>query len=144
MLSESTCTFQIKYLWYKIIFYNFSSLFSLSFYFYFSRHAGKICNKPLLKYERNFPNQVFSGKGSSGYQNARFSGSGWCAPIFGTYLLLDLQKEYHITHVAILGNRDQTMWSSSYAMQYSHAETLVHGSSAKPVFVEVIFKILRI
>ena len=93
----------------------------------------KICNKPLLTCARTFANKVFSGKGGSDYQNAKFSRSGWCAPTLGTYLLLDLHKEYHITHVALLGNRDQTMWSSSYAMQYSHAETLVHESRAKQI-----------
>jgi hypothetical protein len=35
------------------------------------------------------------------------------------YLLLDLQKEYHITRVVVMGDKDQTEWSKSYSMKYS-------------------------
>ena len=35
------------------------------------------------------------------------------------YLLLDLQKEYHITRVVVMGDKDQTEWSESYSMKYS-------------------------
>jgi hypothetical protein len=92
----------------------------------------------LLIHSRTFPNKVFSGRGGSDYHHARFSGSGWCAPISGSYLLIDLQKEYHITRIAIMGNKDQTKWSSSYAMQYSQTKTSLDDGPSVQVFVAVV------
>ena len=105
----------------------FSSLFT----------EGEICDKPLLEdIHRTFPNKVFSGSGGSNdYQNARFTGRGWCPSRSGSYLSLDLQKEYHITRVAVMGDRDQTKWSESYSMKYSHDKTLVDKSSAIEVYL---------
>ena len=83
------------------------------------------------------PTKVFSGSvGFKYYQTAfsRFTRDGWCAR-HGSYLLLDLQKEYHITEIVVMGSKDQTRWSESYSMKYSHAETLVNSSS--PIQVSV-------
>ena len=90
----------------------FSSIFTL----------GKLCDKPLLENTQIFPNQVFSGKGGrSQYHLARFANDGWCAwSSIYNYLSLDLQKEYHITQVVVMGNKDQTRWSKSYVMRYGH------------------------
>ncbi|CAB4005315.1 Hypothetical predicted protein, partial [Paramuricea clavata] len=83
-----------------------------------------ICDNPLFKDTRTFSNTVFSGSGgSNNYNNARFTGSGWCSARSGSYLLLDLQKEYHITRVVVMGNRDNTNWSESYSLKYSHDTT---------------------
>ena len=81
--------------------------------------AGKICDKPLLQ---KSPDSVFSGNGDRNnlYAWARISSSGWCASGSGTYLSLDLQKEYHITQVVVMADKEQTKWSSSYLMKYSH------------------------
>ncbi|CAB3990291.1 Hypothetical predicted protein, partial [Paramuricea clavata] len=58
---------------------------------------------------RTFPNQVFSGSGgSNNYDNARFAESGWCSARPGSYLLLDLQKEYYITQVSVIGSCTDT------------------------------------
>jgi hypothetical protein len=105
----------------------FSSLFT----------EGEICDKPLLEdIHRTFPNKVFSGtRDPDDYDNARFTGSGWCPSSSGSYLSLDLQKEYHITRVAVMGDRDQTKWSESYSMKYSHDKTLVDKSSAIQVYL---------
>jgi hypothetical protein len=105
----------------------FSSLFT----------EGEICDKPLLEdIHRTFPNKVFSGTdGSNDYQNARFTGRGWCPSSSGSYLSLDLQKQYHITRVAVMGDRDQTKWSESFSMKYSHDKTLVDRSSAIQVYL---------
>ena len=103
-----------------------------------------MCDKPLLLHdETTFPlNKVFSGSGGFKpyYYTASFAKVGWCAPRSGSYLLLDLQKEYHITRVVTMGNREQTYWSESYSMKYSHAETLVNSNSSTQVSVTVICK----
>ncbi|XP_028402574.1 receptor-type tyrosine-protein phosphatase S-like isoform X6 [Dendronephthya gigantea] len=82
----------------------------------------KICDKPaLLQDETTFADSVFSGSGSSGYSNARFTKDGWCTQTPQThYLLIDLLKDYHITRVVTMGNKDQTKWSDQYIMTYSH------------------------
>jgi hypothetical protein len=74
---------------------------------------------------------VFSGSGSSNFKDARFSGNGWCPAGSGNnYILLDLQKEYHIAQIVVMGNENQTTWSDSYSLKSSHNKTLVDGSSA--------------
>ncbi|XP_028402428.1 receptor-type tyrosine-protein phosphatase S-like [Dendronephthya gigantea] len=82
----------------------------------------KICDKPaLLQDETTFADSEFSGSGSSGYSNARFTKDGWCTQTPQThYLLIDLLKDYHITQVVTMGNKDQTKWSDQYTMTYSH------------------------
>jgi hypothetical protein len=106
---------------------------------------GKICENPLLHDVRMFPNHVFSGHGSSpAYQNARFTGNGWCSSTPGSYLLLDLQKEYHLTQVVVMGDKDQTKWSSSYSLQYSHSESLLNRSAAIKVFVIILLFLIYI
>ena len=77
---------------------------------------------------------MFSGTGGSDYRNARFSESGWCASKSHSYLLLDLQKEYHLTHVVVMGNQHQTIWSTSYSMQYGRAEFSVERGYVIQVF----------
>ena len=37
-----------------------------------------------------------------------------------------------------MGNKDQTKWSESYLMKYSHDKTLVDGSRAVRVFVMIL------
>ena len=92
-----------------------------------------MCDKPLLlQDERTFADSVFSGNGSSGYSNARFTKDGWCTQTSRTkYLFIDLQKEYHITQVVTMGNKDQTKWGDQYAMTYGHD---VSYSNIKQVF----------
>jgi hypothetical protein len=100
--------------------------------------VGKVCDKPIIKNVTTFP--VFSGSGSSNYSNARFSASGWCASGSAPYLSIELQKEYHITRVVVMGNRDQTKWSGSYLMKYSHGKT--HENSQK-VFMKVLIEWIK-
>ncbi|XP_028402587.1 phosphatidylinositol phosphatase PTPRQ-like [Dendronephthya gigantea] len=82
----------------------------------------KMCDKPaLLQDETTFADSVFSGSGSSGYSNARFTKDGWCTQTpQAHYLLIDLLKDYHITQVVTMGNKNQTKWSDQYIMTYSH------------------------
>ena len=114
-----------------------SSLVTNYTIFFFFHCIGRICDKPLLEdIHRTFPNKVFSGNdGSNDYDNARLTGSGWCPSRSDWYLSLDLQKEYHITQVVVMGDRDQTKWSESYSMKYSHDETLVYTSSVIQVYL---------
>ena len=87
--------------------------------------VGKICDKPLLSNTGTFPGSVFSGSGDryNGYKNARITEGGWCASGSGSYLLVDLQNEYHITKVVVMGNKNQKKWSESYSLNYSHDKT---------------------
>ena len=104
--------------------------------------VGKVCDKPILKNVTTFP--VFSGSGSSNYSNARFSASGWCASGSTPYLLIDLQKEYHITRVVVMGNRRQTKWSGSYSMKYSHNRSYENSQKVfMTVMIEWIKKVSR-
>jgi hypothetical protein len=113
---------------------------ALIYFLYLIFTVGKICDKPLLEgIHRTFPNEVFSGNGGSNdYDNARFTGSGWCPSSSDSYLSLDLQKEYHITQVMVMANKYQTKWSESYSMNCSHSKTLVDTSLNKKVFMIVI------
>ena len=79
-----------------------------------------MCDKPLLHKTSIFP--VYSGSGDlqSGYANAGIKSNGWCASGRDSYLLLDLKKEYHITQVVVMGDKEQTKWSKSYSFKYSH------------------------
>ena len=50
--------------------------------------------------------------------------SGWCGSRSShSYLTLDLRKEYHITKVVIMGDKEQSKWSESYSLQYSRDKT---------------------
>ena len=106
--------------------------------FFITPTVGKVCDRD-NRILRN-SNAIFSGSGSENYNRARFYdyGTGWCASGFMPYLMLDLRKEYRITRVVTMGNRDQTKWSESYSMQYSHDKTLVDRSSAVQVFVMIL------
>ncbi|XP_028399530.1 uncharacterized protein LOC114522942 [Dendronephthya gigantea] len=99
-----------------------------------TKEAGKICENALLQNHTKFPDEIFSGSGSSDntkYKEARFSSDGWCPTESGDkYLKIDLQSEYHITRVVVMGDKDQTKWSGSYSLKYSHDESLVDGGSS--------------
>ncbi len=102
--------------------------------------VGKICDKigPLLHNPGPFPDSVFFGSGDSNnkYKEARINRKGWCPTGSGTiYLLLDLQKEYHITRVVVMADREQTKWSGSYSMTYSHDKSY---KNSEQVFMIVI------
>ena len=101
-----------------------------------------MCDKPLLNYARAFPNNVFSGSGSGSgrynrykYAYARITNTGWCPSMSDSYLLLDLQKEYHITGVVVMGDRDQTKWSDSFSLRYSRDTTY---TNSEQVFIIII------
>lgn len=90
----------------------------------------------LLQNKRLFPDSVFSGRGSRYYSKARFTESGWCTVIRRLkYLLIDLQKEYHITRVVTMGKKDQTKWIGPYTM--SHSRDYSFRNSIK-VFVSML------
>ena len=101
--------------------------------------SGKICDNQLLNDESNFPNETFGGSGGNSFHEARFTKSGWCSSTPGSYLTIDLQKEYHITLVIVMGDKDQTKWSGSYSLKYSHNESLVDSTSAVQVFTTKIY-----
>jgi hypothetical protein len=99
-----------------------------------------MCDKPLLLNPNPFPDSVFSGSGDSSnrYKNARISGHGWCPSGSGTtYLLLDLQKEYHITRVVVMADKEQTKWSDSYSMTYSHDTSYKNGEQVFMIVLKV-------
>ena len=87
---------------------------------------GKLCDKPLLKETQIFPDRIFSGRNSENYSLARFANGGWCPRNSSAYLLIDLQREYHITRVVVMANKNQTKWSGSYLMKYSRDKTYKH------------------
>ena len=89
---------------------------------------GKICENPILE---SIPNTAFSGSGgSSGYEQATFYKDGWCSTgAGGEYILIDLQKEYHVTRIVTMGDKNQTVWSESYAMSYSHNSSVDQNST---------------
>ena len=67
-----------------------------------------------------------------------FFSDGWCPTESGDkYLKIDLQNEYRITRVVVMGDKNQTKWSGSYSVKYSHDESLVDGSSAVQVSIRV-------
>ncbi|XP_028402580.1 receptor-type tyrosine-protein phosphatase delta-like isoform X10 [Dendronephthya gigantea] len=88
----------------------------------------KICDNQLLNDESTFPDNIFRGNGGNSFHEARFTKGGWCSSTPGSYLTIDLQKEYHITRVSVMGDKDQTKWSGSYSLKYSHDESLVDSS----------------
>ena len=99
--------------------------------------VGKICNKPLLQNARTFPDSVFSGSGGPNYQNARLTKAGWCASGSRPYLLINLQKEYHLTQVVVITHNTQR--SSRYSLTYRRAaRTWISMDRAVQVFVTVI------
>ena len=96
----------------------------------------KICEKPLLQNTRTFPDDVFSGSGGSNYQNARLTEAGWCASGSRPYLLINLQKEYHLTQVVVITHNTQR--SSRYSLTYRRAtRTWISMDRAVQVFVTV-------
>ena len=94
--------------------------------------VGKVCDKPIAS------GATYSGSGSRNYNMTSFASSGWCASASSPYLFIDLRKEYHITRVVVMGNKDQTKWSESYLLRYSHDRTLVHHSTSIKVSSDLI------
>ena len=78
-----------------------------------------MCDKPLLRNIIISPIYSGSGDPKNGYAKAGIKSSGWCASGPDSYLLLDLKNEYHITQVVVMGDKEQTKWSSSYSFKYS-------------------------
>ena len=102
-------------------------------------NLGKICNKPLLQKQTDFPDHVFSGSfPSNNSKEARITGKGWCAPP-GSYLLIDLQREYHITQVVTMGRETgiDSLWSKSYSLKYSHDKALVDRKRSVQVCLNI-------
>jgi hypothetical protein len=97
--------------------------------------VGKICNKPLFQNARTFPDSVFSGSGGPNYQNARLTKAGWCASGSGPYLLINLQKEYHLTQVVVITHNTQR--SSRYSLTYGRTGPWDNRDSPIQVFVTV-------
>ncbi len=97
-------------------------------------------NNQLLHNPNTLPDSAFSGSGDSNnkYKDARFSGHGWCPSGSSgtTYLLLDLQKEYHITRVVVLADREQTKWSDSYSLKYSHDTTNEESTQVSMIVIK--------
>ncbi|XP_028416881.1 uncharacterized protein LOC114541103 isoform X2 [Dendronephthya gigantea] len=85
----------------------------------------KMCQNSVVENITSYVN----GIGSDNYSEIRFAGDGWCPRRSGEkYILLDLQKDYHITRVVVMGNKDQTKWGRSYTLKYSHNKTLINAS----------------
>jgi hypothetical protein len=92
--------------------------------------AGKVCDNPLLYDQRKFPDKVFSGSNSSSeeYKHARITEGGWCpSESDDAYLLLDLQKEYHITEIVVMADHNQMKWSRSYSLEYGRNTTFKYS-----------------
>jgi hypothetical protein len=105
--------------------------------FYFT-NTGKICDNPLLYDTRTFPDSIFSGRDNTGarteYKDARITSGGWCPSSYtrsSVYLLLDLQKEYHITGVLIMSDKDQTKHSRVHTLEYSRERGRRYTNSGK-------------
>ena len=101
--------------------------------------SGKICDKPFLHNTTISPSDtaVYSGSGdpNSGYANAGITSNGWCASGPDSYLLLDLKKEYHITQVVVMGDKEQTKWSNSYSFKYSRYNITYKNSQVTKTMV---------
>mgnify|MGYP002804272789 CR=1 FL=1 len=98
--------------------------------------AGRMCENQLLHHDSLFPDSVFSGSGDSNneYHDARITKGGWCPSVSSSvYLLIDLQKDYHVTQIVTLADKEQRMWSSSYSLKYSH-------NTSYENIVQVVFK----
>lgn len=103
---------------------------------------GKMCKKPPVLDSRAFPKSVFSGggDGNNGYARARISSGGWCASGSGTYLALDLQKEYHITQVVVMADKEQTNWSGSYSIKYSYDMSYENSKQVFTITIKYCYK----
>ena len=82
----------------------------------------------------NFPNYAFSGSSPAKIsKEARITRGGCCASS-GSYLLIDLRREYHITQVVTMGKKSQEVWGESYLLQYGQNESLVNSSNSVEVW----------
>ena len=90
---------------------------------YYTFAVGKICDNPIL----NKSTSIFS----ENYNTSQFYSYGWCASGSTPYLMLDLGKEYHITRVVTMGDKDQTKWSESYTLKYSHKKSLADQNNVE-------------
>ena len=102
--------------------------------------AGKTCNKHLLRNQQSFPDSLFWGSGDpdNRYARARITDKGWCASGSGTYLSLNLRNEYHITDIFVMGDKEQTKWSGSYLLSYSHDTSYQHSKEVFKVMIACI------
>ena len=91
-------------------------------------YLGKICDQPTIP--------IIPAD-----HEASLKSSGWCASGSVPFLLIDLGKEYHITRVITMGDRDQTKWSDSYSLRYSHDKSLLEQSRGIQVICH--FKLLQ-
>ena len=100
---------------------------------YYNFTVGKICDNPILN--KSIP--IFLGSGFENYNTASFYSYGWCASGSTPYLMLDLRTEYHITRVVTMGDKDQTNWSETYTLKYSHDKSLVDRNRVE-VYVMIL------
>jgi hypothetical protein len=97
--------------------------FNLSPFLYFN-YIGKICDNPLLYNESIFPDSVFSGYGNGRnspikYKDARITNGGWCPTQYNfAYLYIDLKKEYHITQILVMTDKEQKEFSGLHYLKY--------------------------
>ena len=96
-----------------------------------------MCNKQLLRNQQSFPDSLFWGSGDpdNRYARARITDKGWCASGSVTYLSLNLRNEYHITDIFVMGDKEQTKWSSSYLLSYSHDTSYQHSKKVFKVMI---------
>lgn len=106
--------------------------------------AGKMCEKQLLRNKQAFPDSLFSGSGDpdSIYARARITDKGWCASGSGAYLSLNLRNEYHRTDIFVMGDKEQTKWSGSYLLNYSHDTSYQHSKKVFKVMIALRYFIL--
>ena len=57
--------------------------------------------------------------------------------------MLDLRKEYHITRVVTMGNEDQTNWTESYTLKYSHNPSFLERNALEVYNIMILNKILK-
>jgi hypothetical protein len=94
----------------------------VTFYFYIS---GFICNRPLIRDKRRFPDSSFTASASSeshSPSDARISsGSSWCAPVADGkhYLEVDLGRLYVIYRFRTFGASSCFKWVTTYKLNYT-------------------------
>ena len=87
-------------------------------------YVGKVCDQPTTP--------IIPAN-----HEASLKKSGWCSSSSAPYLFIDLGKEYHITRVITMGDRDQTKWSESYSLRYSHDKSLLDQRKEIQVFIMI-------
>ena len=91
---------------------------------------GSLCDEPLLQNSTRFPVGIFSDSDLKGNET-KLSNSSWCPKSSGTQnLIIDLQRDLFISQIARYGDKEHTMWATSYDLQYNRTLSKL-GSSAK-------------